>query len=288
MQLDAILEVAIGLVMAWLVVSAGTSQIQELIAELFGLRSSFLKNQIKGMLGGDEKTVENLYNHGLIRSLETTTLFGLKRKPAKIPGEIFAKAAVDLFLTLTPAISTKPLHQAINTLSPNVDPGAMEALGKLDEYRRNVQEWFDAAMSKASDLYRRNITVTAFVIGVALAYFFNVDTLYITQTLWTQPTIRQAIVAHAGNLNPNDEAGLNTTLARINALSLPVGWTPESSPQTRQDWYFKYLGWAITGLAVAQGSPFWFDILRRLVGLKSQTSPAPTQPPEPSQPPAVG
>lgn len=287
MQLDAVLEVAIGLVMTWLIVSMAASQIQEFVAELFGLRSRFLKNQIKGMFSGDDKTVEDLYNHGLIHSLETTSFLGLKRKPAKIPGDIFAKAAVDLFLNIPETNERKPLHQAIRTLSPNVDPGAMEAVGKLDEYRRNVQEWFDAAMSKASDLYRRNIVLTAFLIGVALAYFFNVDTVYITRTLWIQPTLRQAIVAQAGNLNPNDDAGINNTIAKINSLSLPVGWSEASRPQTQEEWYVKYLGWFLTGLATAQGSPFWFDILRKLVGWKSQTTPV-SQPSEPSQPPAVG
>lgn len=287
MQLDAVLEVAIGLVMAWLIVSVATSQIQEFVAELFGLRSRFLKNQIKGMFGGDEKTVQDLYSHGLIHSLETTSFLGIKRKPAAIPGDIFAKAAVDLFLNIPETNDRKPLHQAIRTLSPNVDPGAMEAVGKLEEYRRNVQEWFDAAMARASDVYRRNIAVTAFLIGVALAYFFNVDTVYITRTLWVQPTMRQAIVAQAGNLNPGDEAGINNTIAKINSLSLPVGWSEASSPQTREDWYIKYLGWFLTGLAASQGSPFWFDILRKLVGWKSQTAPA-SQPSTPSQPPAVG
>lgn len=287
MQLDAILEVAIGLVMTWLIISMATSQIQEFIAELFGSRSRFLKKQISEMFGGDDKTMDALYNHALIRPLETTTFFGFKRKPAKIPSDMFAKAAVDIFLNIARADERKPFVQAISTLSPNVDPDAMEAVGKLEEYRKNVQDWFEATMNKTSDLYRRNIALTAFVIGIVLAYSFNVDSIYVTKKLWTQPTLRQAIVAQAGNLDPNDEAGLTNTIAKINNLSLPVGWNEESIPIEQSDWNIKYLGWFITGLAAAQGSPFWFDILRRLVGLKSQPAPS-TQPSQPSQPPAVG
>jgi hypothetical protein len=287
MQLDAILEVAIGLVMTWLIISMATSQIQEFFAELFGSRSRFLKKQIKEMFGGDDAKVDELYNHALIRPLETNSFFGLKRKPTKIPGDLFAKAAVDIFLDIADANERKPLIQAIKTLSPNVDAEAMEAVGKLDDYRRNVEEWFNAMMAKASDLYRRNIALTAFVIGILLAYGFNVDSIYITKKLWTQPTLRQAIVAQAGNLDPNDEAGLNNTIAKINDLSLPVGWNAEAIPVEQRDWNIKYLGWFITGLAAAQGSPFWFDILRKLVGLKSQSS-TPTQPSQPSQPTPVG
>lgn len=290
MQLDAILEVAIGLVMTWLIISVATSQIQEFFAELFGFRTSFLKRQVREMFGGDEKTVEEFYDHALIRPLQITTLFGVKRKPAEIPGDIFAKAAVDVFFRIAKTNGKRTLLQAIDTLSPNVHPDAMEALGKLEEYRKNVQEWFEATMNKASDVYRRNITVTAFVIGIILAYFFNIDSLYITNKLWTQPTLRQAIVAQAGNLNANDEAGLNNTIAKINALSLPVGWNEESYPKIQQEWYLKFLGWFITGLAAAQGSPFWFDILRRISGWKSQPSESvpPAQPPPPSPPTPVG
>jgi hypothetical protein len=287
MQLDAILEVAIGLVMTWLILSMATSQIQEFFAELFGLRSRFLKKQIREMFGGDDYKVNQLYSHALIRPLESASFFGLNRKPAKIPGDLFAKAAVDIFLNFAGTDEKLPLIQAIKTLSPNVDPGAMEAVGKLDEYRKNVEEWFEATMSKASEVYRKNVAVTAFVVGIVLAYFFNVDSVYITNKLWTQPTLRQAIVAQAGNLEPNDEAGLNNTIAKINDLSLPIGWNEETIPVQQDDWNIKYLGWLITGLAAAQGSPFWFDILRRLVGLRSQPESS-TKPTQPSPPVPVG
>jgi hypothetical protein len=34
-------------------------------------------------------------------------------------------------------------------------------------------------------------------------------------------------------------------------------------------WLTKILGMAITGAAAAQGAPFWFDILKKLVNVRS-------------------
>jgi hypothetical protein len=33
-------------------------------------------------------------------------------------------------------------------------------------------------------------------------------------------------------------------------------------------WVLKAIGWLITGLAVALGAPFWFDLLNKLVNLR--------------------
>ena len=32
----------------------------------------------------------------------------------------------------------------------------------------------------------------------------------------------------------------------------------------------KFLGWMITGAALAFGAPFWFDVLKRASGLRSK------------------
>ena len=49
MQLDAILEVAIGLILTWLIISMATSQFQEAIIEAINLRSTFLETRLQEM-----------------------------------------------------------------------------------------------------------------------------------------------------------------------------------------------------------------------------------------------
>ena len=68
MQLDAILEVAIGLVFVWLVISVATMEGQNRIGNLLNWRADYLERSIFSMLK-DKTLVEKFYNHPLILEL---------------------------------------------------------------------------------------------------------------------------------------------------------------------------------------------------------------------------
>ncbi len=300
MQLDAILEVAIGLVFTWLILSVGTSQVQEYIVERLNWRSRFLENSLVDMFQSRE-LVNEFYKHPLIEALFTKTMFGRLHKPSNVPNDIFAQAAVDVILNAgkngieTPAGSMnmatmqKSLQDSMNylqannqrlaqtvkhivpnmdmeTIVPAVEASQLEA--NLAKLRGNTEVWFETAMSGASLSYRNNSRLIALLIGFALAWVFNIDSLHITNRLWRDPTLRQAIVAQAGNIDPKDETGFDKTAAKLNELALPIGWVPDAWPQNTMGWGYKIFGFLITGAAAAQGAPFWFDILGKLSGLK--------------------
>jgi hypothetical protein len=307
MQSSSIVEVAIGLVSTWLIISLATSQIQEFIVDLSGWRSMFLKGQIKNLFHQQGEYVNRLYNNPLIQALHTRGFLWINRGPDEIPSTTFAKAALDVFLNLdrpnarageeispnllspqelVSSIKRSIAHLVTNTdpdiqelarmvmrLAPTLDTEGFDLNEKLQETLKNIEAWFDTAMDKASRVYRKYASLFALIIGIVLAYNFNVDSVFITRKLWVEPTLREAIIAQAGNLSPDDDAGLSETIARINSLPLPIGWSVENMPRSRGEWFLKYLGWFITGLAASQGAPFWFDFLRKLGGLRSQSSP---------------
>jgi hypothetical protein len=294
MQLDAILEVAIGLVVTWLIISMATSQIQETIIESLGWRSTFLKNRLQEMFK-DPALVEQFYKHPLIETISARTFWGKKRTAKDIPNPIFAKAAVDILLnagksgneipantmdlgTLTQSLtdSMKHLNETNNVLArtvkylvPKLEGATTDVEKKIVEYRGNVESWFDSTMGQATLLYRKHASLIALVLGIGLALGFNVDSVDIVNQLWRDPTLRQTIVAQAENIDPNDSASIAETKASLEALSLPVGWNQEKTPQDLRTWAIKGLGIFITGLAASLGSPFWFDILNKMLGLKS-------------------
>jgi hypothetical protein len=280
MQLNAILELVIGLVMTWLVVSTTTSQIQEFIAELTGFRSRFLQKRIEEMFHDHEtdKTVEKLYAHSLVRSLETHGLFGQKRPPADIPKQIFAQVIAELYPYSTPPEEekrVKDLKEVIgirrNTSEvPAKSPAVLKTLmPKQDpegtKYLKNVEGWFEAKMSEASKMYRKNAAIVSFLIGLILAVAFNVDSIHIADQLWKDPTLRQAIVVQAENVAKEEGSSLDSTLLNMKELTLPIGYGTQSTSDQENS---RYLGWLITALAASQGAPFWFDILRNITGLK--------------------
>jgi len=300
MQLDALLEVAVGLVVSWLILSIATSQLQEFIVERLNWRSKFLENKLMDMFQSRE-IVDQFYEHPLIHSLNTKTMFGKEQRPADIPNDIFAEAAVDVFLNAgkkgveVPAgrmsladmqkslkesmsyleANDQNLAQTIKYVAPKMDEGitqADEETAKLEtnlaKFRNNTEVWFDTTMSGASASYRKNAHTIALAIGIVIALVFNIDSIQITTRLWRDPTLRQAIVAQAGNIDPKDETSFDNTMEKLNDLSLPIGWTPDVMAQGPADWVYKVFGFFITGAAAAQGAPFWFDTLAKISGLK--------------------
>jgi hypothetical protein len=96
MYLQEILEVVIGLVFMWLVLSIAAMSIQEWIGNVFAWRAKALKKSIRGMLTSAALTKE-FYAHPLIVSLSPS---GKNRKkprlPSYIPPNKFASALFDI------------------------------------------------------------------------------------------------------------------------------------------------------------------------------------------------
>jgi hypothetical protein len=340
MPLDAILEVAIGMVFAWLILSVATMEIQNWISTRLGTRSKFLEDSILKMFKNEKSLVDQFYNHPAIKELSRYDKKGRLKKPENIPPPVFAEVAVEVLLNagkkgeeVTPGTmsfdtiqnginQTKSLNPELSHLIDRIFPTkGKESLGvpggstrledvnkKVGEYRKNAEKWFDNVMSSASTWYRESALTWAFGIGLALAIFFNIDTINITEQLWREPTVRQALVAQAPNFKLTEGTdNISQVPGYFDGLSMPVGWT--SIPAADQSvctgfatftadgeiayyagnecrvlanipryndwggWGLKVLGFIISAFAARQGAPFWFDLLRKLVNLRDSTQP---------------
>ena len=72
--------------------------------------------------------------------------------------------------------------------------------------RTNVEKWFDATMDRTSGWYKRNVQLVLFIIGLFVVSLLNIDSLRIANTLWREPTIRQALVAQAERFDQSQAA----------------------------------------------------------------------------------
>ncbi len=256
MQLDAILEVAIGLIMTWLILSMAASQIQEAIIELLGWRSKFLEDRLLEMFNKNSTLVAKFYKHPLIEALFVKTMFNKTRKPADIPNPIFAKAAVDILLNAGKSGDEVPAgsmsletmkHRAIRSMEhlkqsneylantvkylvPRLDEAEAKVEQKLVEYRGNVKSWFDTTMVEATNLYRKYASAIALGLGIGLAMVFNVDSVEFVNQLWRDPTLRQTIVAQAGNIKPEDSASIAKGQA---GCVVPARWLEPGKNSTK-------------------------------------------------------
>jgi hypothetical protein len=334
MQLDAILEVAIGLVFVWLVISVATMEVQNRISTLLGWRAEQLEKSILSMLK-DEALVKKFYEHPLVIELSPKDSNGnlirdkkgAIKRPGYIPNITFATVACEVIMNAgkegkdvpldTMSISemnanmkalaekNPNLERVNHYLLPKMEKAADDMDAKLLEYRKNTEVWFNDVMSQASDWYKLRAQRIAFFIGLAIAIFINIDTISIAQKLWQEPTARAVIVAQAQNTAQGDTPADTISFATARSLNFPAGWTTTSLdtkscrlidvidyhfvirsageclsvtslPALNNGWgiFVKLFGYLLSAAAAAQGAPFWFDILRKLVGIKPPATPS--------------
>jgi len=170
----------------------------------------------------------------------------------------------------------------------SVEAGKEEAA--IAAARLNAESWFDNTMTRATVWYKTNVQKVLLAIGVVFAVALNIDSIAIANTLWREPTLRQAVAdqARAASLPANTPAGdlgtfISTTSTSLVSLRLPVGWMPcgtspksaclngAEMPADAAGWLIKLAGIALTGLAVMQGGPFWFELLSKLVNIGETT-----------------
>jgi molecular chaperone GrpE (heat shock protein) len=146
------------------------------------------------------------------------------------------------------------------------------ANAKLLQAQANVETYFNEAMERLSGWYKRRVQVIIFGLALVVSLLLNVDTLAIASDLATDPARRAALVAVAEGVQPLPErvddplatvAELNSQLAD---LGIPLGWA--GLPTGVGGWGLKVLGLLVSAFAIAQGAPFWFELLGKLLNVR--------------------
>jgi hypothetical protein len=303
--LNGVLEVVIGLVFIFLVLSLIGSGIQELIAAAVGLRANKLEAGIRSLLGEDTKpkdeqtNTNTFYEHALIKAMTG------RHKPSYIPSRTFALTVMDLFIPAphSPSDTAKSevrvqIDSALTGMAAGPLKDALTALWHgsekdIDKYRASIEQWFDDAMQRVSGWYTRTAKLILLVIGLGLAIGLNVDSYGLANTLWKDPALRSAVdeqakaVVKSGSVPPGSACSSGSSSSQdpnekivsnigcLHSLRLPIGWG-KNNPANPARYPGRILGWIITGFAISLGAPFWFNMLQKVI---RSTGP----PPAPSQ-----
>jgi len=323
MQLDAILEVVIGLVFVWLVISVATLEVQNRISIILNWRADLLEKTIHDMLK-DPDLVKKLYNHPLIQQLTPRDKNNKLKRPDYIPNPLFASVAFEVIMNAGKegdtipvsmmsiesmresaknlAITNPPLARTFLHMIPNLEKDVENFEQIITGYRLNMEDWFHNVMGQASTIYKQRAQLIAFVVGLGIAIFLNIDTINIAQKLWQEPTTRAVLVAQAQTQAAEPDVPASDILVKTQNLAFPLGWTTTLStnqncgligaenyqlvirsagkcllltgfPALNNGWglLVKLCGYLLSAFAAAQGAPFWFDILRKLVGIRAQS-----------------
>lgn len=233
---------------------------------------------------------------------------GARTSIANIPPERFSGAVMELASAEENGIEGLLAKlEAIN--SPlaghlrGVWEGAQRDMGK---FRKGVENWFDGEMQRLSMLYGRYVKLVVFALGVVLTLVFSMDALEYGKTLLRDNAYRTGVTAIAGGGGDGyaalrdkcagSEVGVAEPYGCVTeSLSSPalvkifdhalvsVTMPPEDSDEPSFHWnggaWWDRLitpghwpGYLLTMVALLFGASFWWDVLRRLTGVRGQRS----------------
>jgi hypothetical protein len=251
------LDVAIGLIFLYLVLSLICSAVAEILESLLKNRAKDLEKGIRTLLQDPEGKglAKSIYEHPLIYGLYSGSYngAGTRNLPSYIPSRSFALAMMDLVLPATtgqasgaagatnasqeshggsPAVSLPSLRDAIATVENASVARALRTLvdaagDDIDRARKNIEEWFDSSMERVSGWYKRRAQWLTFLLGLGVAFAMNADTIAIGSSLARDKAVRESVVAFARKYAetvaavPTDEPKkkLEDAMAQIGSVS---------------------------------------------------------------------
>ncbi len=339
-----ILEVAIGVIFVFLLVSVICTAIREGMESFLKTRAAFLERGIREMLHdrGAVGIARTFYTHPLINSLyadnytpqsATEPLSPLAHGgtlPTYIPTRNFVLALMDIAArgptgapgstdASSPVLSLATVRaNVLNIENAPVQRILLTAIdtaqGDMDKAVANIGAWYDSGMDRISGAYKRATQKVLFFIGLFVAIALNVNPLTIADYLYHNDSARAAVVARA-EAAARDSSYVNGTKkyasarAELDSLRLPIGWAgahfwwsdvelpwsdkdstaarraPSIAP-ARNPWddiFSPFIGWIITAMAATLGAPFWFDILNKVMVVRSTVKPHEKSPEESSE-----
>ena len=270
------LEVAIGLVLMFFLLSLIASSAVEVVSQLLRKRSKDLAKVVGRMIGTPADPA--------VPTLEGTTAYAMLRlasrqKPSYLPAKAFGDAVMEIVAAARKgADSAGAMFDRLPSgLRARLGPILQKAEGDLTALRAEVETWFDDTMDRLGGSYKRWSRGVLFAVGMGLAVGANASAFGVAAKLWRDPVTRATVSQAAGGFvtesgrpaTPTDLKEVAAEVDRLDEVGLPLGWTGPYPAGRGFGVVGTVAGWLATALLVMLGAPFWFDILSRLVSLRS-------------------
>jgi hypothetical protein len=292
-----ILDSLIATIGVVLVLSLIVQAIQQIIKQAFDLKTDYMRQELVSMFVDDWtketgtdpvatlKEASRQQVEHLVGALELK-MKGIGFKDLELLENVDAVKLKEIFHSV-------PIEEALNAAG-----GKVLLLRK--EIGNEIDRWFDLAKQAFQDHYERRMKVWAFGIAAVIVIAMNVN-LFDTYTLFsTNSAAREAGLSLATSLGKISADSLmkvmavDTGTARSDSLiqegirqkcrfveSLVedktfqfFGWRGAALAklESRSVWenvFIIPLGWLAMALLVSLGAPFWYDVLKSLMGVKN-------------------
>lgn len=275
-----ILDIAIGVICLFLLLSLICSAANELIEALWKSRSKYLEQGIIELVGGGPGSdfVSRIYNHGVVNSLFRGEYGKTPRRelPSYIPAGNFALALLSIVRNTDETKLPGNVRSALKSFR--------ETAGNDEvKLQKTIEDWYNSTMDRVSGWYKRRTQMIIFILGCILTVLANADCIQYAQRLSKDASLRQSAVAFAeatakkdiskDDTKPIDQ--IKTEIGSLEGIGLPIGWAqhPVGLKGVGSAIYEHGVGWLLTAMALSLGAPFWFDTLNRIMVIRSTVKP---------------
>ncbi len=287
------LDIAIGLVFIYGLYGLLVTTLTELVSSILQQRGRTLRQGIIRMLDSDEISdvkenfSEAFFNRPEIKYLGNKYGKNKNRLPSYIKPKTFSRTLLNILGFVYS--SDANLSQLKEKLNPGNETHQLlinlieEANNSVEKFKVLVEEWFNETMDRVEGWYKRKAYMITFIVGLVLSFGLNINTIEISKRLGTDENIRLAMVEAASNSILIDSVKVKKR--EVNELLSDVEKIVKESSQTasifeinypfcnnepdKPTWWSYIFGCLITGVALSLGAPFWFDLLNRLVKLRT-------------------
>jgi hypothetical protein len=197
-----VLDVVLGMLFIYLLLSIICTAANEMVAGFLAMRANNLAKGIANLLADNRiKGLDELfYDHPLIKSL-----YRGKRKPSYIPNHTFALAFLDGIAPFD-GKGEKAISQVREAVGGLKDDSELKRLLSIflqqagedfTKLQTAVETWFNDSMTRVAGWYKRKTQVITIILAIFLAGATNADTLLIAKRLYTDSALRSAVIAQA-------------------------------------------------------------------------------------------
>ncbi len=293
MSFPQVLAVAAGLVLIYYILGAIVSTITQILNETFETRGVALEMYLRKIAGDKTIDLTSLPQIQALRPIRYANWWNIfsagieEKKVEKIPCSTLVDAFFDLTgLSCKPSFTPDELMSVLKQLPDSEGKQAMlrwveQGVTNVEDLRGRTTDYFNGLLTQASLTFKARARTIVIILSLLITVLLGTDSIQLAKDLWADAGLRalaEAQAAAAANQPPvqGDISQLTNLVSYLGNYSLRLGWwQAQTLPagMTPLNWVgyvlLKFLGLAITAVAVSQGSSFWYDVLRRITGNKT-------------------
>ncbi len=277
-------------IIATLAVILGLSLIVQAIQQIFkqwlDLKSLYMKFQLLALFDNDQMKKKYTY-HGLapIGRLVKKVTGQASNVVAGIESALKSYGYSDL--AALENLDSKRLQKIVKAIDWENIPGVKVVKSQVADISKDIDNWFDIAKNSFQDLYERRMKVWSFFVSLAVVVALNANLFSVYRQFSVNPELRNAAISWAqqftakerdtttAQVSMTDEQIAKSIRAKVDSVRAllntegfqVIGWN-ENGP--KEAWWAVIAGWLAMTLLVSLGAPFWYDLLKTVMGLKER------------------